>query len=251
MKQCLLIAGLYLSGSIRPGYADVHNNLGNILRSKGHITEAINHYEQALQEKPDFAEVHYNLANAFKSRGQLDEAITHYRQSIELQPADADMYNNLANTLRLKGEIDEAIVFYQKSLQIDPDYMPARNNLGIVLFNEGRLEEALEHFRYIVRLEPDSPSALNFIARILIEHPDFKQRDVNLALNSAQRAAQLTNYQNATILQTLAAAYAAAGQFDKAAETARKALTLAVANQNRELADRVRRQLQSYNKKLP
>jgi tetratricopeptide (TPR) repeat protein len=237
--------------SFNPDYAEAHNNLGNAFRAKGDLKRAIRHFQQSVQSKPDFAEAHYNLANSFKLQGRFDEAITHYRQSIELQPADADMYNNLANTLRLKGEIDEAIDFYQKSLQTDPDYVPARNNLGIVLFSEGRHDEALEHFRYIVRLEPDSASALNFISRILIEHPDFKQRDVHLALNSAQRAVQLTNYQNATILQTLAAAYAAGGQFDKAIETARKALALAVANQNRELADRIRRQLQSYNDRQP
>jgi len=56
----------------------------------------------------------------------------------------------------------------------------------------------------------------------------------------------LTKYQNATILISLSAAYAAKGRFDEAAVTAQKALDIAVAERNGRLTDFARRQLETY-----
>ena len=49
-------------------------------------------------------------------------------------------------------------------------------------------------------------------------------RDPVEAVKLAQRACELTNYEQPQLLDTLAAAYAAAGKFPEAVETAEKAL---------------------------
>jgi tetratricopeptide (TPR) repeat protein len=76
-------------------------------------------------------------------------------------------------------------------------------------------------------------------------------RDTAEAVKLAERAAELTKFKKATILSTLAAAYAASGQFDKAAATAQLALDLARTAQNDELTDQILRQLQSYKQGKP
>jgi hypothetical protein len=62
----------------------------------------------------------------------------------------------------------------------------------------------------------------------------------------AERAVRLTEGRNATALDTLAAAYATAGQTDRAIETAERALTLAVESGERELAAEIRTRLDRY-----
>ena len=52
-----------------------------------------------------------------------------------------------------------------------------------------------------------------------------------------------TNYQNATVLNTLAVAYAAAGRFDQAINTVQVALDLASAGGDQELAQQIREHL--------
>ncbi|MDC0532832.1 sulfotransferase [Candidatus Pelagibacter sp.] len=51
---------------LSPQDAEVHNNIGVILKSMGNIHESEKHYKRAIQLKPDFAEAYRNLANIKK-----------------------------------------------------------------------------------------------------------------------------------------------------------------------------------------
>ena len=70
-------------------------------------------------------------------------------------------------------------------------------------------------------------------------------------ISLAERTAKLTEYQDATVLEVLAAGYAAAGQFDQAVATAQAALELALGVQNKELANYIRRKLELYRQAKP
>lgn len=87
---------------------------------------------------------------------------------------------------------------------------------------------------------------MNGLAWILATYPDPNMRDAKQAIALAERAASLTNYQNAIILNTLAAAYAAKDRFSEAIATAQKALDIAVAERNDYLAEFIRRQVEIY-----
>jgi tetratricopeptide (TPR) repeat protein len=56
--------------------------------------------------------------------------------------------------------------------------------------------------------------------------PDEKIRDGKRALADARRAAELTNWTNGIVLDTLAAAHAEVGEFDKAVTWQENALAL-------------------------
>ena len=71
------------------------------------------------------------------------------------------------------------------------------------------------------------PPALNNLAWELATSPDAGDRDGALAVKLAERACELTHYQTAIFVGTLAAAYAEAGRFDEAVATAQKACALA------------------------
>ena len=103
----------------------------------------------------------------------------------------------------------------------------------------------------MLQLKPDDVPAHNDIGQILIAHPDLKSRDIGRAIKLAERAAELTKHQDVTILETLAAAYAAAGRFDQAVNITQTAINLAVTAKNNELVDSLRRQLESYKQAKP
>ena len=71
------------------------------------------------------------------------------------------------------------------------------------------------------------------------------------AVMYAQRAGKLTGFKQPQVLDTLAAAYAAAGDFDKAVETAEEAIELARSEGNTNLVKRIENRLQLYKKGLP
>ncbi|MHC4444122.1 MAG: hypothetical protein ACYTF1_13730 [Planctomycetota bacterium] len=62
----------------------------------------------------------------------------------------------------------------------------------------------------------------------------------------AERACELTGFKDAPVLDTLAAAYAEAGRFVRAATTAQKAAEAALAKQTPNLAEVISRRLDRY-----
>ena len=84
---------------LKPDLPEAHNNLGNVLRDKGLLDDAIAAHRQALSIKPDYAEAHSNLANALGDSGRLDEAVESLRHAIQLRPDFAEAHFNLANAI--------------------------------------------------------------------------------------------------------------------------------------------------------
>ena len=70
---------------LKPNYAKAHNNLGNMLKQLGRLSEAKASYNQATL-KPDYAEAHYNLGNTLKELGKLGEAEASFNHVIALKP---------------------------------------------------------------------------------------------------------------------------------------------------------------------
>src|SRR5208283_1370777 len=135
----------------------------------------------------------------------------------------AEAHNNLGNALLQKGNVDEAIVHYQKALQIKPDFAKAHYNLGNALLQKGNVDEAIVHYQKALQIKPDYVAAQNNLAWVLAIAPQASLRNGSQAVQLAQRANQLTGNGNPVVLRTLAAAYAEAGRFPEAVETAQRA----------------------------
>ena len=91
----------------------------------------------------------------------------------------------------------------------------------------------------------------NSLARLLATCPQEGLRDGTEAVELAERACELTGQRVPEILDTLAAAYAETGQFDRAVETAERAVELALQRGNAEFADQVKHRLQLYRAQQP
>ena len=92
---------------------------------------------------------------------------------------------------------------------------------------------------------------MNNLAWILATHEDAQIRDGAEALRLARRACELTRHELPGHLDTLAAAYGEAGQFDQAVKTIEKAIQLALTGGKEEMAKDFRRRLALYKAKLP
>jgi tetratricopeptide (TPR) repeat protein len=240
------IACCHKALKLRPNYASPYSNLGLAFQSKGNFDDAVNYYHRALSIEPENPEIHYNLGVTLQLQGKLDQAAEHYIDAIKIQPHLIKARSNLAVILAAKGRLDEAIDNFTEALKAQPDSAEIHNNLAYALESQGKLHQAVEYYRCALRINPDYLPALNNIANIIVTHHDPNIGNINEALTFAERAAELTKYGAADTLDTLASAYAAANQFDKAAATAQKALELALTANNTDLANRIRRQLELY-----
>ena len=236
---------------LKPAFVEAHNNLGLALASQGGFDEAIAQYRQALQLDPKYVEAHNNLGTALAAGGKLDEAISQFRQALQLKPDSPEGHNNLGIALASQGKLDEAISQFRQALQARPAFAEAHNNLGLALQSQGHFKEAVNCYRQALKNKPDWPTPMNGIAWILATHPDSHGLTDEVAVSLAQRAAELTQYREFEILDTLAAAYAAANQFDRAVTTAQTALALASEGRSNQRADEIRRRLKLYRQGKP
>jgi tetratricopeptide (TPR) repeat protein len=246
--------------------ADAHNYPGLALEQQGKYAEALAHFTQAVQLMPDLAKARNNLAKALVIEGQIDEALEQFRAAIRLRPdwpalmndfaflvvthpelksrdvneairlaSRACVLTNYKNTAFLStlavayssaNRFSEAAQTLETALNLDPNSAPLHNGLGNVLLSQGKFKGAISQMKRSLEIEPNNPDAKNDMAWILATCPDSNMRNPSEAIRLAQEACSATNYRKAGKLDTLGAAYASAGRFAEAIETAEKALSL-------------------------
>jgi arylsulfatase A-like enzyme/Tfp pilus assembly protein PilF len=234
----------------KPDHAQLHDWLGAALREKGRAEDALAHFREAVRLDPDLAAAHVNLGRALKQQGKLDEAVRHYRRAIAIDPRLAAAHNNLGSALGAQGRLAEAARAFREALRVRPDYDEAHNNLGVALRLLGERDRALGHFRAALERRGDWAAPMSEIAWILATHPDPKRRDPAEALRLATRAAELTARRDPVVLDTLAAAYAASGDWERATATAEAAVTL-TSGRPGALAEDIAKRLTLYRGRQP
>ncbi len=151
----LAIARFEQTLTIKPSFADAHNNMADALKALGRLDEAIFHYKKTLSIKPDFPQSHINLGNCFSLLARFDEAIYHFEQALSTKPDFVEAHYNLGNSLQERGQMEEALDHYEKALAIKPDLIAAHNNIGALLQDMGQKEKAIKHYEQALILKPD------------------------------------------------------------------------------------------------
>lgn len=218
-----------------PGDARFQSNLGAALAQRGKTTEAIPHFRIALGAHPQDVQALVNLAIALASTGKADEAVPYLEKAAQLAPGDPGIQTNLGAALCDGGRFDAAIPHLEQAVQAAPQSAEAHFHLGTAYYGKGRVEDGAREWRKSIALEPNYVPALFRLAQVLASNPNPKLRNGGEAVELAERAASATGRQQPAVLDTLAAAYAEAGRFTEAIETARRALGIATEQNDRAL----------------
>ena len=175
--------------------ARIHGQLGKVFLHQGEIENAGLHFEHALMNDPEFVIAHVGLGDVAVIQRNWPGALAHYEAARKRAPQRAEIHYRLGNCSRkVQGMEEEAHRSYERALQCDPNHVLAHNNFAMLLAN------------------PESGAL----------------RDLDRATQLAEKAAELSEYQQADILDTLATVYARAGRFAKAIRWQTEASHLAV-----------------------
>jgi tetratricopeptide (TPR) repeat protein len=237
---------------LNPQFHAIHGSLGEALVSVGRPDEAIAQFGRALEAYPESASLHNELGGALAMKDRLDEALAEFRRAVEIDPKSSEAYNNIGRILASKGRLEEAIPYFQKAVAIDPDFAEAHQFLGAALYYaRGRVADALAQWREALRVRPDYLPALSEAAHVLAASAEASVRNGPEAVKLAERAVQLSGGRDAMYLDTLAAAYAEAGRFDDAVETARRGLEIATRQNQQPLREGLAARIRLYEAGKP
>ncbi len=266
---------------LNPGSSETQVDLAIALAEQDKIDEAVRCFAAAIRQHKNKAEAHTRFATALGKRGRLNRAIAHLERAVQIKPDYPEALGNLGVALIKTNRASEAVAILSKAVRLDPRFAEARVALGTALLAQGKSDKGIEELSAAVRLNPNLPNAHNNLAGALLqkgdvdrairhlaealrcrpnwigplgslawiyatyEGPDLPRPAAAVAL--AERACTLTNHRHPLLLDTLAAAYAAAGRFDDAVAAAQRALALASSARGTQgLAAQIRERLQLY-----
>ncbi len=146
---------------------------------------------------------------------------------------------------------DEAVGHYERSLEIKPDQPAVLDNLARLYHRRGEVEHALELWEKALRLDPDLPEVLNNLAWVKAAYKEENFHNPEEAIKLARRACELSGYNQPGMLDTLAVAYAAGGDFPEAIKTAERAIELARDMKQEDLAEGIHGRLELYKMNKP
>lgn len=211
---------------LAPGHADAYCLLGRARAARGQGRRAIERFRQAVASDPNHFASRLHLGNALTQAQQPAEAETHLRAAVALRPGTVQARRRLAAALQALERFEDAVAHLERADGLAPDDAETQFCLGAALVGAGRLSEAVDRYERAVRLRPKWPPPMNDLAWLFATRSVYGVQERSRAIDLAEKAVELTRGRDPTVLDTLAATYAATTQYELATMTAERALEL-------------------------
>lgn len=116
--------------NVAPGDYYAHYDLAWLEGRDGHLEQALEHMQKAVQAAPQSAEAHNALGSVYLSLQNLPAAQAEISQAITLDPQFALAWFNRGRLLLQMGRKDDAAAAFRRALAIEPRLQAARDALN-------------------------------------------------------------------------------------------------------------------------
>jgi tetratricopeptide (TPR) repeat protein len=181
------------------------------------------------------------------AEGDIEEAMNDIRLLIENDGDNPEHRLQLAAYLNADKRPRAAIKEIGKVLEADAGNWRALRARADAYLSVGKHAEAVADYERALKIRPDDSGILNNFAWVLATSMDDAVRDGERAIKMATKACELTKFEAAHILSTLASGYAETGDFETAIKWSTKSVELGEG----EMAEQLKGELKSYQEKKP
>lgn len=132
--------------------------LGVTLMRVKQFDEALTVLQQAAEKFPDKPEAHYFTGMAAREKQNFQVAEAAFRRALELRPDDVDTLAQLGFVVGERGNTAEAETFLRRALELDAQHFFAAYDLAGLLIKTQRAEQALTLLQTAAKVRPDDPN---------------------------------------------------------------------------------------------
>jgi tetratricopeptide (TPR) repeat protein len=192
----------------------------------GEWDHAIRDFTEAIKLNPNEVLAYDYRGCAYFVKGELDKAINDFGQVIKLDTTNSRVYLNRAGAYHERGNFDAAMSDVNECLRLNPTNSNALTARGTFHCEKDQFEKAIQDYNEALRIDPKNDSTYTALAWLLATCEVTSVRSGKRAVEAATKACDLASWKRWECINTLAAAFAEVGDFDKAVKYVKQAMTV-------------------------
>ena len=178
----------------------------------------------ALRQRPDSQTRVLRAPDEEVETHNWSAAINDESERIATEPADAADYMRRGDLYSIMGQYDLALSDFNKAISMDPSLKWTYFYRAETYAAQKKYAASVAQLDFIISKFPNDWTMLVGCSRMYSMSVAPQMRDSAKAIAYASKACELTSWHDAIPLETLAAAYASAGNFDRAVSVEKAAL---------------------------
>lgn len=147
-----------------PDSPDGHALLGFIAYERGHLSEAVGHFQRALEREPNDADALFYMGICYIAAGQNDLARDTGQRIVASDPLASLSWMLKGVAPWFIGRFDEGLPDLRRGLELDPQDFLLQWGMGYTYAALGRLPEAARNAAFLREIGPDVPYTRQLLA---------------------------------------------------------------------------------------
>ncbi len=181
-----------------------------MLRAKGYLSEAQEHFRKATEITPTYSIAWINLGSTYYFQNSYADALKYSSEGLKLSPDSKEGIYNSAMAYNSLGKRDSAEIFFLRVLEVDSDDINGHDQLAKLSLAKGDTASAVQYELDAIARNPTTELAYVNAAQFYL-----KLKNQMAALSYTEKAAEI-NPKNINRLQNLAMYYQQNGNMERA-----------------------------------